>query len=119
MKLLIVEDSRLIGERLCAAFADLPAIETSVVDGVAAGLARFSAWQPDLAIVDAELPDGSGIEVLRAFKRERPTMRVLMFSNYPVFRRRSEHFGADAFFDKSHEFEALIWSVRMLAGEAW
>jgi len=118
MKLLIVEDSTLVGERLRAAFADLDSIEIAIAGSVAAGLARFIAWKPELAVLDVELPDGSGVELLRSFKRERPAMGVLMYSNYPVFRRRCEACGADAFFDKSIEFEDLLRRVRSLVGAA-
>lgn len=115
MKLLIVEDSTLVSRRLAAYFATLPQLEVAVAANAAAAIARFRAWRPDAAILDIGLPDGNGIALLKVFKRERPATRVLMFSNHAYCRASCLGAGADGFFDKADEFEALATSVETLS----
>lgn len=119
MKLLIVEDSELIAQRLCAAFSAIPALDIATAAGFVAAAAILDAWQPQVVILDIQLPDGSGLDLLHRIKEgARPLTQVLMFSNHAYLRQRCEKEGADAFFDKGMEFEALAGSVRKLAGGA-
>lgn len=115
MKLLIVEDSRPVGERLLTAFAAVPVIDAILAANFAGAAAEFRATAPDLVILDIRLPDGNGIDLLRAIKAARPTTRVLMFSNHPACARICRAAGADGFFDKADDFDALVATVRGLA----
>ena len=115
MKLLIVEDSRLVRERLAAVFAAVPTLEIAAAADAASAVARFREWRPDLAILDIQLPDGNGIDVLKTIKRERPATLVLMFSNHVPCQRQCRKEGADWFFDKASDFEALARTVKTLA----
>jgi two-component system, OmpR family, response regulator len=116
MKLLIVEDSPLISSRLQRAFGKVPALDTEIVDCLGLAQQRFRLLQPELVILDIELADGNGLDLLQTIKRERPATRVLMFSNHDFCRQRCKTQGADYFFDKSGEFEALTATVHALAG---
>jgi two-component system, OmpR family, response regulator len=115
MKLLIVEDSKPVSTRLQRAFGKLAALETEIADTFGQGLERFRASHPQLVLLDIELPDGNGLDLLQTIKRERPGTRVLMFSNHDIYRQRCEAEGADYFFDKSDEFEVLACTVQSLA----
>ncbi|BAL26471.1 PleD family two-component system response regulator [Azoarcus sp. KH32C] len=115
MKLLIVEDSKPVSKRLQHAFGRLPALETEIADTLRQALERFRLCQPQLVLLDIELPDGNGIELLQTIKRERPATWVLMFSNHEIYRQRCKAEGADYFFDKSGEFEVLACIVQSLA----
>lgn len=117
MRLLIVEDSPLISSRLLRAFCRLPALDSEIADRLGLALERFRLLQPELVILDFELPDGNGLDLLQTIKRERPATRVLMFSNHDFFRQRCTSRGADYFFDKSGEFDALTATVYSLAGK--
>lgn len=117
MKLLIVEDSQLVRARLAGFFADVPALEVAAAATAASAVARFREWLPDIAILDIQLPDGSGIDVLKIIKREQPATRVLMFSNHVSCQGQCQTEGADWFFDKASGFEALATTVRTLAQE--
>lgn len=114
MKLLIVEDSKLVSSRLQLAFGKIAALETEIADRLGLALERFRTLQPEIVILDIELPDGNGLDLLQTIKRERPATRVLMFSNHDFFRQRCTIQGADYFFDKSWEFEALTSTVQSL-----
>ena len=43
---------------------------------------RIPALRPDVAVLDARLPDGSGIEVCRAVRAVDPTIRALILTSY-------------------------------------
>ena len=44
--------------------------------------ARIPALRPDVAVLDARLPDGSGIEVCRTVRAVDPTIRALILTSY-------------------------------------
>lgn len=118
MKLLIVEDSELVADRLCQALAGIPGLSLALAGGCASAGEQLRHWQPQMVILDISLADGNGFTLLRQIKREWPVMRVLMFSNHADYRPRCVGEGADAFFDKAMEFEALTATIRNLAGGA-
>ena len=45
-------------------------------------IARIPALRPDVAVLDARLPDGSGIEVCRAVRAVDPTIKALILTSY-------------------------------------
>ena len=47
-----------------------------------AALARIPALKPDVAILDARLPDGSGIEVCREVRSALPSTRAIILTSY-------------------------------------
>lgn len=48
----------------------------------AAAIRRLPAAAPDVAVLDARLPDGSGIEVCREVRAEHPEIRCLILTSY-------------------------------------
>lgn len=114
IKLLIVEDSHLISVRLKFSFDRIAGLDIVIADRIALALDCFRTLQPALVILDIDLPDGNGIDLLQTIKRERPATRVMMFSNHDCFRQRCKDRGADYFFDKSVEFEVLAATVHAL-----
>src|SRR6478735_9046137 len=48
----------------------------------AEAIARIPALRPDVAVLDARLPDGSGIEVCRAVRAVDPTINALILTSY-------------------------------------
>jgi DNA-binding NarL/FixJ family response regulator len=96
----------------------LPGVE---IAGQAANVAEARQAIRDLApeavILDLQLPDGNGLEVLRAARRDGPVPKFVVLTNYatPQYRQRCLADGADFFFDKSHEFEQVPDALRQLA----
>lgn len=48
----------------------------------AAAIARIPALKPDVAILDARLPDGSGIEVCRHIRSADPSIRAIILTSF-------------------------------------
>lgn len=118
MRLLIVEDSKLVAERLRFVLAGIPELSVATAERADAGLEYFRAWQPQTVILDIELPGGNGLDLLRTIKQENAGTRVLMFSNHECYRAYCRKEGADAFFDKAVDFEALTGLVKQMAEAA-
>jgi len=122
MRVLIVEDSAIMRERI----ADLLSEFGKDIDLVAQaqdvpqGLEAIRTLEPDVVILDIRMPGGSGIDVLKALKRERPAAGAIMLTNYPYpqYRERCRDAGADFFLEKSSEFDKLPEIIRGLIPKA-
>jgi two-component system, NarL family, response regulator DevR len=51
-------------------------------DSATEAASRIPALQPDVAVLDARLPDGSGIEVCRTIRSVDPTLKALILTSY-------------------------------------
>lgn len=80
-RLLVVDDDARLRARLLQAILErgVDAAGASTVTEALA-LVREQSWSA--AIVDLRLPDGSGIEVVKAIKQEHPEARIVMFTGY-------------------------------------
>ena len=111
VKVLIVEDSLIVRERLAALIANLRnvAIVGQAEDGFQAE-ALFRQHRPDAVVLDIQVPGINGMDLLARFKRENPACVVMVLTTYAFkeFRQRCAALGADYFFDKSSEFERVI-----------
>ncbi len=116
VRVLIVEDSPIIRERLVALFADLSniAIVGLAEDGFKAK-ALFRQHRPDAVVLDIQLPGINGMDLLAQFKQEQPACVVMVLTTYAFkeFRQRCTALGADHFFDKFTEFERVKQVLRV------
>lgn len=119
VRVLLIDDSTEIRMRLVDMLRALP----EVGDIVEAGSSEeaedaFRGDAFDAVILDLRLPDGSGLHLLRSFKQSAPDCPVAVLTNYPYpqYRRSCERAGADAFFDKSEQFERVLAWVQSLRG---
>ncbi len=108
LRVLLVEDSRLLVERLKEALAQLRDVElvASVSDEAAAiGVARHEHL--DVIILDLQLKHGTGFGVLQRLGDKRPT--VIVFTNYvlPEYERRAAALGVEYFLNKARDYERL------------
>ena len=115
IRLLLADDQALVRGAL-AALLDLEP-DLSVVVEVGTGDAVVAAAQehdPDVALIDVEMPGMDGIEATRALKRARPETRVLIVTTFgrPGFLRRALQAGADGFVVKDTPARQLADAVR-------
>lgn len=118
MKLLVIEDSLEVQQRLCQMLATIPRLSVAATDSVAAGLEQLHLTPPDVVILDLQLSDGDGLQVLRIAKREVPAVQVFVLTNHVFRRQLCLKEGADGFFDKSMEFGTLLNAVKTLAAKS-
>lgn len=67
-------------EHLLTASGDIEVVGS--VGTAGAAIARIPALKPDVAVLDARLPDGSGIDVCREIRSARPETRVIILTSF-------------------------------------
>ena len=74
------------------------------------------AAMPDLVILDIRLTGGSGIDVLKAIKKNNHSPTFIIYTNYPFpqYRKKCLDAGAEFFFDKSTESQQMIKTIESL-----
>jgi len=79
-------------------------------DAAAAALALAREESPELAVVDLRVPDGDGLEVIRALKRVDPTTRVVVLTGYGSIATALEavRIGATHYLTKPADVDDLI-----------
>ena len=83
VKLMLVDDHPVIRLGLSALFQTVPHFRVVGEAATAAdAIATARSVQPDVVIIDVRLPDGSGAEVCREIRAERPGTRVIMLTSY-------------------------------------
>jgi DNA-binding NarL/FixJ family response regulator len=110
---LIVDDSILILERMIPLMEEIENISFVIhAASYKEGLEVLSRLTPDMVLLDINLPDKSGIELLRLIKERHLEIAVLMISNNagPYYRDICKKLGAQDFLDKSTDID-LIPSV--------
>lgn len=124
ISIFIVEDSEALRKRLTAMLQDINGIQiTGYADSANQAIealldmARHDA-KPDVAILDIQLLEGNGIDVLKFIKKNSLLTRTIMLTNYSYlhYQKKCLAEGADHFFDKATEFmkvqETLLEMVR-------
>ena len=118
MKVFIADDSDVVRARLLMMLADIKGIEVvgQAHDGYSA-LQKVRTLKPDVVILDVQMPGVDGIQVLKEIKQHQPDTTVVMLTNYPylVVKIKCLNAGADHFFDKSTEVDALYEVIQELA----
>lgn len=107
MNVYVVEDAPQVRSRLVAMVRAIPGVSVvGEADSVSAAIAGLEALTPDALLLDLQLADGNGLEVLAAIKPQRPDLHVIVLSNFATsqYRAASLAAGADVFLDKSQEF---------------
>lgn len=83
IRVLIADDSSVARRVIVAALADAPDIEAaaSATDGAEA-VERAVAGTVDIVLLDVEMPVLSGLEALKAIRRDDPLLPVILFSAF-------------------------------------
>jgi DNA-binding NarL/FixJ family response regulator len=83
IRVFLLDDHEVVRRGLRALLESAGDIVVVGESGMAAeAAARIPALQPDVAVLDARLPDGSGIEVCRAVRAVDPGVRALILTSY-------------------------------------
>jgi DNA-binding NarL/FixJ family response regulator len=107
---LIVDDSILIMERMIPIMEEIENISFVVhASTYQEGLEVLSRLTPDMVLLDINLPDKSGIELLRLIRERHLEIAVLMISNNAdtYYRSICKKLGATHFLDKSTDIYLL------------
>jgi DNA-binding NarL/FixJ family response regulator len=119
MRVFVVDDSDLVRARLMVMLADINGVEVvgQARDGQSA-LQQIYSLKPDIVILDIQMPEIDGIQVLKKIKERQPETTVIMLTNYPflLVKIKCLSAGANYFFDKSSELENLLETIQKMTG---
>jgi two-component system invasion response regulator UvrY len=81
-------------------------------------LALISSHKPDIAIIDINLPDKNGFDLLKDIRREQPHLPVMFLTMHPeeIFAVRALQAGARGYLCKGSSSDELVKALRKVAG---
>ena len=106
----LVEDSLAIRARLAATINGIPGAELVGEAGtVGEAIEGICSTHAGAVILDLQLEDGSGLDVLKAVRPLAPALHVAVLTNYATdqHRRACMDAGAEFFLDKSSDFPRI------------
>ncbi|HET9701086.1 MAG TPA: response regulator transcription factor [Burkholderiales bacterium] len=119
IRILIADDHAVVRQGVKQFLADTPDI--TVAGEAATGrevLARLQEQDWDLVLLDLNLPDLSGLEVLKRIKQEKPALPVLIFSMFSEdeYAITALNAGASGYVAKESPPEQILTAIRRATG---
>jgi len=114
---LVVEDSLLIIERILSLLSESSNIKMIIhAANYSESVKMINEISTDIVLLDLNLPDKSGIELLKVIKNNHPQMKVIVLTNHASdnYREICTYMGADYFFDKSSEFDKITETIDIM-----
>jgi two-component system NarL family response regulator len=115
IRVLCVDDHWIVREGIAALINQEPDMEVAASAATGEeGLVLFRKHQPDVVLMDLQLPGQSGLETIQAIKREAPGARIIVLTTYQgeedIFRALQE--GAATYLLKDSLFDDLANRIR-------
>ena len=110
LRVLLVDDSAPVRQRVRSLIEESCLAEVvREASSIGEALVFFHACRPDVVVLDLQLSDGDGCDVLRVIKRMHSGCVVIVLTAFSALedRIRCLELGADFFFDKTMEFERV------------
>jgi DNA-binding response OmpR family regulator len=116
-KILVVEDDEFLAETI----ADCLIFTGHNADRIGTGTEAcqmLKTNQYDLVLLDSMLPDMNGLDILKVYKEEKGTAKVLFLTGAKKNEEAAMELGADYFLSKPFEIDELLSVVNKLTSEA-
>jgi DNA-binding NarL/FixJ family response regulator len=110
LRVLLVEDSKVLTERLTEAIKQIADVElVGTADTEAAAVAAVKKDTVDVIILDLHLKQGTGFGVMRALAATQLKPRIVVLTNYdlPEYKNAAIALGASHFLDKARDYGRL------------
>jgi DNA-binding NarL/FixJ family response regulator len=110
LRVLLVEDSKVLRERLSEAIKQIPGVELiGTADTEAGALAAVKRDPVDVVILDLHLKQGTGFGVMRSLATAQAKPRIIVLTNYdlPEYKNAALALGATHFLDKARDYGRL------------
>jgi DNA-binding NarL/FixJ family response regulator len=117
IKVLIVDDHPVVLSGCKALFASDHSVKVDEAVDAKSGHRAFVSKKPDVTVIDINLPDVSGFELMRRIRKDDPEARIIMFSmnDDPAFVVRAVEMGAQGYVSKTDDPRLLVKAVRKVA----
>ena len=112
VRVLIADDRLTTRQGLRALLALLPQVEVigEATDGDES-IRLVSERQPDVVLMDMQMPVMDGVDATRRIKRQWPEVRVIVLTMYARYRAEALAAGADAFLLKDGAVDTLAGAI--------
>jgi len=112
-RLLIIDDHAVVRQGLVQAFCDQGFDSIETAGNLKEARAKIAAFNPEAIIVDLNLPDGSGLEIVQWVRKHSADVAIVILSlNDPAqFVQIARSSGANAYLSKSQSMPEIISSV--------
>lgn len=112
-RLLIIDDHAVVRQGLVQDFCDKGFDSIETAGNLREARAKIAAFNPEAIIVDLNLPDGSGLEVVQWVRKHSTNVAIIILSmNDPAqFIKVARSSGANAYLSKSQSMPEIISSV--------
>ena len=120
LRVLVVDDHEVVRRGVTDLLNEADGISVvGQASTVAQALARAPALLLDVAVLDVRLPDGSGVELCRELRSQRPELQCLMLTSFPREEAMMDAFmaGAAGFVIKDITGLDLIAAVRTVGSD--
>ena len=110
LRVLLVEDSKVLRERLSEAIRQIPEVElVGTAETEAGALAAVKRDKVDVVILDLHLKQGTGFGVMRGLAQAQAKPRIIVLTNYdlPEYKNAALALGATHFLDKARDYGRL------------
>src|SRR6195256_2587615 len=117
MKILIVDDHPVVVSGCRSLFAADTSVKIDEASDAKSGQRAYFQKKPDVTIIDINLPDVSGFELMRRIRKDDPDAKIIMFSmnDDPAFVVRAVELGAQGYVSKGDDPRVLVKAVRKVA----
>jgi len=118
MKILIVDDHPIVRSGLRRLLSTEPDFDLEEAATGQEALRVFRQFQPDLVILDLNLPGISGLEVINRLKIENARVHILILSMHdnPIYVTRALQAGAKGYVSKNAPPEEILTAIKRVAG---
>lgn len=116
-RLLIVDDHPMVVSGCKSLFASDASVMIDEANDAKSGLRAFQQRKPDVTVIDINLPDISGFELMRRIRRDDPEAKIIIFSmiDDPAIVVRAVEMGAQGFVSKGDDPRLFVKAVRRVA----
>ena len=117
---LIVDDNMDFAKRIEAYLSEIKKIDfVSIAENYAEAEQMLRLDWPSVVILDINLPDKSGISLLKHIQQKKINCHVIVLTNHfeDTYRKECIENGATNFLDKTNDFEKVASLVNKLLGE--
>ena len=116
-RVLIVDDHPVVVSGCRSLFASDASVKIDEAGDAKSGHRAFLARKPDVTVIDINLPDVSGFELMRRIRKDDPDAKIIMFSmnDDPAFVVRAVEMGAQGYVSKGDDPRMLVKAVRKVA----
>ena len=118
IRVLVVDDqsrARRSMQALLATWPDVAELREAVNGREAVSFVED--FQPNLVLMDAQMPEMGGIEATRLIKAQHPEIKIMVLSMYSDYEPAALDAGADAFVSKGESPEKLLATLSTLLSQ--